>query len=337
MLYCQIGRAQSLGEICDGLNSLQGKKSHLGIETPRKSTWPTRMDIDSGVVRSGLPRSGGRVQNELGPKHRFRFKNKLLSIDTTTIDLCASMFDWALFMRTKGRSSCTRCLITQGFCPCSVPLPRARPPTSSWPDAEPSGGNDSGLRSRLRRLSLVPEPDRAEDLFRDRLRRCDPVQLIESRDVPKTVVSDETILVGTRRWNGFGPITLRRVTVLDDDGIPFQIVTNNFKLAASTIARIYQERWQIEVFFKAIKQNLRVKTFVGTSARHCTPRSGRRSSPSSFSSTFTKGQDRLVSVALGGADPPSPVHLPDLMLWLDDPFAEFARAPADPQLTLQFG
>ena len=94
MLYCQVGRAQSLGEICDGLNSLQGKKKHLGIDTPRKSTLAYAnahrpASLFEGVFHSLID----RVMKEMQPKHRFRFKNKLLTIDTTTIDLCASMFD----------------------------------------------------------------------------------------------------------------------------------------------------------------------------------------------------------------------------------------------------
>jgi hypothetical protein len=149
MLYCQLGRAQSLREICNRLNSIQGKKNHLGIETPRKSTLAyANGHRPPELFETVFHRFAARVQNELGPKHRFRFKNKLLSLDTTTIDLCASIFDWAHFMRTNGAKLHMAvnpagllpvfCVITDGQ--------GLRHPAG--PGAQSTGGNDSGHRSR---------------------------------------------------------------------------------------------------------------------------------------------------------------------------------------------
>lgn len=339
MLYCQIGRAQSLGEICDGLNSLQGKKNHLGIETPCKSTLAYANghrppELFEAVFHALV----ARTQNELGPRHRFRFKNKLLSLDSTTIDLCASMFDWAHFMRTKGAVKLHMVLDHAGFLPvfCAITTGKASDIQLARTLNLPAGTilvYDRGYVDFPWFQSLTER----KIWFVTRLRRSDPVEVIESRDVPKNVVSDETIQVGVQRRDGFGPITLRLVTVLDDDGELFQVVTNNFKLAASTIARIYRERWQIEVFFKAIKQNLRIKSFVGTSAKALQTQIW----AALISIVILKflqlkarigwSLSRLVALIR--------LHLfsyRDLQAWLDDPFAEF-ESPPTTQLSLQFG
>ena len=339
MLYCQVGRAQSLGEICDGLNSLQGKKNHLGIETPRKSTLAyANGHRPPALFETVFHVFVGRVQSELGPRHRFRFKNKLLSIDTTTIDLCAAMFDWAHFMRTKGAVKLHMVLDHAGLLPvfCAITTGKASDIQLARTLNLPAGTIlvcDRGYVDFPWFQSLTER----KICFVTRLRRSDPVEVIESRDVPKNVVSDETIMVGVRRRDGFGPITLRRVTVLDDDGKPFQVVTNNFKLAASTIARIYRERWQIEVFFKAIKQNLRIKTFVGTSAKALQTQIWAALIAIvilkflQLKARIGWSLSRLVALIR--------LHLfsyRDLQAWLDDPFADFERPPTA-QLSLQFG
>jgi hypothetical protein len=340
MLYCQIGRAQSLGEICDGLNSLQGKKNHLGIETPRKSTLAYANghrppELFEAIFHALV----ARVQNELGSKHRFRFKNKLLSLDTTTIDLCASMFDWAHFMRTKGAVKLHTVLDHAGLLPvfCAITTGKVSDIQMARTLDLPAGTIlvcDRGYVDFKWFQSLTEQ----KICLVTRLRSSDPTEVIESRDVPKSVVSDETIRVGVRRWDGFGPITLRRVTVLDDDGVAFQIVTNNFKLAASTIARIYRERWQIEVFFRAIKQNLRIKTFVGTSAKALRTQIWSALIAIvvlkflQLKARIGWSLSRLVALIR--------LHLfsyRDLLTWLDDPFAEFEGPPIDQQLTLEFG
>src|SRR5881396_2142814 len=102
MLFCQLGRAHSLREICGGLASCEGKLAHLGIETPSRATlayanahrpWQLFEQVFHQLL--------GRCR-EVAGSHRFRFKNKLLSLDATVIDLCAEMFPWATFRRTKG-------------------------------------------------------------------------------------------------------------------------------------------------------------------------------------------------------------------------------------------
>jgi len=158
MTFCQLGRAQSLREIEQGLASAEGRLQQLGVtESPKRSTLAyANAHRPWQLYQSVFHELFSRCQS-IAPGHRFRFKSKLLSLDSTTIDLCAEVFDWAKFRRTKG------------------------------------------------------------------------------------------------------------AVFTDAEGREYVFLTNRLDLVAGTIAEIYRQRWQIESFFKAIKQNLRIKTLVGTS------------------------------------------------------------------------
>jgi hypothetical protein len=102
MMFCQFARAQSLREICDGLRSSEGKLSHLGIASPCRSTlsyanahrpWEMFRDVFADLLVTC---------QQASPRHGFRFKNKLYSLDSTTITLCAELFNWARYKRAKG-------------------------------------------------------------------------------------------------------------------------------------------------------------------------------------------------------------------------------------------
>ena len=117
MLFAQLGRAHSLREICGGLASCEGKLAHLGAAAPRRSTlayanahrpWPLYQTVFYQVL--------ARCREVAGSKP-FRFKNKLLSLDATVIDLCAEMFPWAVFRRTKGAVKLHFTLDHDGYLP----------------------------------------------------------------------------------------------------------------------------------------------------------------------------------------------------------------------------
>jgi hypothetical protein len=103
MLFCQLAQARSLREIADGLKSCEGKLKHLGLESePKRSTlsyanahrpWPLYQRLFYDLLAQC---------QAISPKKKFRFKNRLLTLDSTLVELCASMFDWALWSRTKG-------------------------------------------------------------------------------------------------------------------------------------------------------------------------------------------------------------------------------------------
>src|SRR5205823_10538071 len=123
MLFCQLGRAHSLREICGGLASCEGKLKHLGVpEAPKKSTlayanehrpWELYRTVFGQVLEKCQS-----VVAASGSKKKFRFKNKLVSLDSSTIDLCASVFDWAKYKRAKGAVKLHLLLDHEGYLPC---------------------------------------------------------------------------------------------------------------------------------------------------------------------------------------------------------------------------
>ena len=118
MLYCQVGNAKSLREICDALESIEGKATHLGIEPPKRSTLAyANAHRPFELFESTFASLLARVTLDLGPRHKFRFRNPLRSIDTSVIDLCASLFDWARYKRRKGAVKLHMVLDHAGYLP----------------------------------------------------------------------------------------------------------------------------------------------------------------------------------------------------------------------------
>lgn len=274
MMFCQLGRAHSLREICGGLASCEGKLRHLGLEdSPKRSTlsyanehrpWELFQDLFYSQLQ--------RIKGEAGvlPGHKFRFKNKLVSIDGSTVALCLSMFDWAHFQRTKGAVKLHMMLDHDGYLPCFAVITTGKtheitvarqihfqPGTIVVFD---KGYADYAWWKRLSQDNVF---------FVTRLREDAKVEVLGQRAVPERqqhILGDEEIkLVGYRQSEKDHLGGLRRIRVWDEEHQKELVfVTNLQHLAASTIAEIYRDRWQIETFFKSLKQLLKIKTFVGT-------------------------------------------------------------------------
>src|SRR5881397_529819 len=121
MLFCQLGRAHSLRGICGGLASCEGKLSHLGIAAPSRSTLAyANAHRPWQLYRAVFDELLGRCQPLAKGKKKFRFKNKLVSLDSTVIDLCVTLFDWAKFRRTKGAVKLHCLLDHDGYLPSVV-------------------------------------------------------------------------------------------------------------------------------------------------------------------------------------------------------------------------
>jgi Domain of unknown function (DUF4372)/Transposase DDE domain len=271
MLFCQLGRAHSLREICGGLASCEGRLSHLGITAPARATLAYAnahrpWELYRGVFQTLLV----RCQAAVPARRKFRFRNKLVSLDSTVIDLCAALFDWAKFRRTKGAVKLHLLLDHDGY------LPRFAVITE---------GKRSDVRV-ARTLRFEPGTilvmDRGyvdyewfhaltEDgvFFVTRLKDDAVYHVVQPARVPErsTVVRDEVIHLAGQGAVVKCPQLLRLVEVDDPaTGARLRFLTNHHGLGATTVAAIYKDRWQVELFFKALKQNLKIKTFVGTSA-----------------------------------------------------------------------
>jgi DDE family transposase/uncharacterized protein DUF4372 len=269
MLFCQLGRAHSLREICGGLASVEGKLNHLGVgAAPKRSTLAyANAHRPPALFEDVFHRLLERCQ-ALPSRRKFRFKNKLMSMDATVIDLCLKMFDWAKFRRAKGAVKFHLLLDHDGYLPCFGVI------------TEGSVHEIRVARSLKFQPGTILAMDRGyvDYLWLDQLQeqgvffvtrlKDNAVYSVEEEfsEQDGNIISDCLIrLPGSGKSLNQARI-LRRVEVWDTVGQrKIVLLTNNMRLAARTVAAIYKERWQIELFFKALKQNLKIKTFVGTS------------------------------------------------------------------------
>lgn len=269
MLFCQLGRAYSLREICGGLASCEGKLAHLGITAPARSTLAYANEHRPWqLFQAVFYQMLGRCQAVVGPK-RFRFKNKLLSLDATTIDLCAELFPWATFRRTKGAVKLHFTLDHDGYLPTMMVVTdgNQREVGVARQQTFPAGTIlvfDRGYLNFAWFAALTA----AGVFFVTRARDDLAFDVVESAPVPqgRQICADQRIQLTAKRTRRVHPGLLRRVVAVTDDGDEIVFLTNHVGFGASTIARIYKDRWQIELLFKTLKQHLRIKTFVGTSA-----------------------------------------------------------------------
>jgi hypothetical protein len=271
MLFCQLGRAHSLREICGGLATCEGKLSHLGITAPKRTTLAyANAHRPWTLYKAVFFQLLGRCQEVARGRRKFRFKNKLVSLDASVIDLCASLFDWAKFRRTKGAVKLHLLLDHDGYLPCFAVITEGKQ-------------HEIRVAKTLRFASgtiLVIDRGYVDYawfatltlqgvFFVTRLKDNAVYTVVGTRAVPENrhIVKDELIEITGTGAAAKCPVPLRRVEAVDPTtGEVLVFLTNHLTFGATTIAAIYKDRWQIELFFKALKQNLKIKTFVGTSA-----------------------------------------------------------------------
>jgi hypothetical protein len=270
MLYCQLADAQSLREITGGLASCEGRLEQWGIKAPKRSTLAyANQHRPWQLFQNVYYRTFERCRGELGMKTKFRFSKRLLSIDSSVVTLCLEIFPWARWSRQKGAVKLHVTLDHAGYMPEAMVI---------------TTGKQSELTVARRRhyerdtilvmdrgfvhFGWFHELNKAGVWFVTRAKKAMRYQVVESRPVrPGTdVIGDERIQLSSGNGSKAYPDILRLVTIETAEGETLQFLTNNMTLAATTIADIYKDRWQIETFFKLIKQNLRIKTFIGTSA-----------------------------------------------------------------------
>jgi hypothetical protein len=269
MLFCQLGRAYSLREICGGLASCEGRLAHLGVTAPRRATlayanahrpWALYEQVFYHLL--------ARCRDVAGTK-RFRFKNKLLSLDATIIDLCAELFPWAAFRRTKGAVKLHFTLDHDGYLPTALVITPGKRHEITIARQQRFAPHTILVFDRgYVDFAWFAALEAAKVFFVTRLKDSTVYEVVERRPIPTRggVIADEWITLTSPRAAHAYPQGLRRVEIETPEGDRLVFLTNHLDLGATTVARIYKDRWQIELFFKALKQHLRVRTFVGTSA-----------------------------------------------------------------------
>ena len=271
MLFCQLGQARSLREISGGLSSCLGKLKHLGIDAaPSRSTLSYANEKRPWQLYEKVFYQLLDKCRAIAPgKRKFRFKNKLFSLDASVIDLCASLFDWATFRQTKGAVKLHLLLDHDGYLPVFAHITEGSvheitiAKNLSFPKGSivacDRGYTDYTLFARWNKEGVF---------FVTRQKHNADYTIVEEKPVPqnRTILKDQIIMFNGSLSKKKYPYPLRRIEVWDEEKKErIILLTNHLAFGSTTIAAIYKDRWQIEIFFKTIKPNLKIKTFVGTS------------------------------------------------------------------------
>jgi hypothetical protein len=271
MLFCQVAQAKSLREICGGLACCMGKMRHLGMKrAPNKSTlsyanthrpWQMFQDLFYDTFDWCRQAAPG--------KHKFRFKNKLLSLDSTTISLCLNLFPWAKFRRTKGAVKLHLLLDHDGYLPTYAYISNGKKhDVTVAKKIALSAGSIVTMDRGYNDYKLFASWTENGIFFVTRMKDNADYAVIEEYPLPQSrnILSDQLVIFIGQKSQEKCPYPLRRIVVWDKDKQrEIVLLTNHLEFGPTTISAIYKDRWQIELFFKALKQNLKVKTFVGTS------------------------------------------------------------------------
>ncbi|AMD93375.1 IS4 family transposase [Desulfomicrobium orale] len=265
MAFIQLAARRSMRDGLRCLEAAGNRLYHWGLKNVARSTFADANNSrPAGFFKDLFAEMYGLCAAK-APKHKFRFKSKLFSLDATTIKLCLALFPWASFRQAKGGVKVHTLLDHDGHIPAFATVTDAKIHESRIAQAMelPRGSIvvfDKGFISypwfRILGAKGV--------FFVTRLKRNAVFKLLERRLVNRKtgVTSDHIIEVSSRGKS----LRLRRIGYRDQEtGKHYEFLTNHFRLSAKTIADIYKDRWQIELFFKEIKQNLRIKTFVGNS------------------------------------------------------------------------
>ena len=275
MLFMQFANANSLREISNGLKSTSGDLNHLGIhkKVPSKS----ELGYINKHRKWGFFRDYYFFLSEyfanLGEfkQVKFKIKRKIYLLDSTTITLCLKLFDWAKYRTAKGAIKLHMLLDYNGFLPSFANLTTGKVAdvTEARRLTIPSKSvvvADRGYED----YELLSKWDKA--LIKFVIRIKESTGMIGIRELPlpegknENILIDEEVILENPETRKKYPKRLRRVVVYDEkNDTTLILITNNFTWTAETISGLYKGRWNIEAFFKLIKQQLKIKTFVGTS------------------------------------------------------------------------
>ena len=274
MLFSQFAKSQSVRDISNGLRSATGNLNHLGIKkAPSKST----ISYQNKNRKQELFKDYYfQLLNHLGQQARFRqtkfqIKSKIFLLDSSVITLCLSLYDWAKYKTAKGAIKLHTLLDYDSNLPSYINI-------SNGKTADNKGAYDIPLLKRsvivadrfYNDFSLLNIWDSNKVFFVIRHKENLQFTTIKELDLPEHrdehIIKDEIVQlenpVTKEKYKG----KLRRVAVWDDKNKQtIELITNQMTWVANTISELYKSRWQIEIFFREVKQLLHIKSFIGTS------------------------------------------------------------------------
>jgi hypothetical protein len=268
LLYAQATGKESLREIETGLKMNESSWYHLGVKSVARSTLSyANTNRDYQIFEKLFYAILERCQDVVVEK-KFSFNNPLYALDASTIRLCLSVFDWAKYTKTKGALKLHTLLDIRTTIPQLVTITDGK--VADITEAKK-------MTLNLEKGSIVAfdrgyvdykwwnRLDEQGLFFVVRTKKKQSILVVgqHQTDLEADVLADERVTIGD--YDEKYPKVLRRVRYYDrlTDNV-YEYLTNNFELSAQQIAEVYKSRWQIELFFKWIKQNLKIKTFLGT-------------------------------------------------------------------------
>ncbi len=273
MLFCQFANSQSVRDISNGLRSATGNLNHLGmLKAPSKSTlsyqnknrsWELFRDYYYVLLES----LGQQAQMK---RTKFKIKSKIFLLDATTISLCLRLFDWAKYKTKKGAVKMHTLLDYDGHLPAYVNITDGK-------TADNKGAHDIPLLKGsvivadrfYNDFALLNIWDSSGVYFVVRHKSNIKFETIKELELPENrhqhVLKDEIIELTGNKTNEKYPRKLRRVALWDDKNQQtIEVITNQMSWTANTITELYKARWEVEIFFRDIKQQLHIKSFIGT-------------------------------------------------------------------------
>lgn len=273
MLFCQLGQAKSLREIEEGLRAAEGKLRHLGMqESPAHSTLAyANQQRPWQVYETLFQLLSESLTARLTPAERaprLALPHRLMILDSTVIDLCAKVFDWAHYRTAKGAVKLHLLLDHDGLLPHYAVITEGKKSDIAVArNLDLPAGSLLVFDRGYCDYTWFAELDQQGVHFVTRLKERAAYEVLEERAPEGDQVLADEVIVFLQHAREGNESFFRLVRYRDPKaGREFTFLTNHDELPAATIAAIYQQRWQVELFFKALKQNLRIKSFVGTSA-----------------------------------------------------------------------
>jgi len=274
MLFCQFAKSQSVRDISNGLRSATGNLNYLGIQkAPSKSTISYQnKHRDWRLFRDYYYRLRTSLGQQAGFKQvTFRIKSKILLLDSTTISLCLSLFDWAKYKTRKGAVKMHTLLDYDGNLPAYVLVTDGKTADNKGAYDIPLLKNSVIVADRFYNdFSLLNVWDSSEVYFVIRHKENLQYESLQENELPdgrhEHVLKDELIQLTGGKSKQIYPGQLRRVAIWDaENSQVIELITNQRTWTANTIGQLYKARWQIEIFFREVKQLLHIKSFIGTS------------------------------------------------------------------------
>ncbi len=273
-MFCQFAKSQSVRDISNGLRSATGNLNHLGINrAPSKSSISYQnKQRDWELFREYYYKLLGSLGQQAGFRQiKFKIKSKIFLLDSTTISLCLNLFDWAKYKTAKGAVKIHTLLDFDGNLPAYINITDGKTADNKGAYEIPLLKGSVIVADRFYNdLSLLTIWDSKGVYFVIRHKENLKYTIVKENELPlnkhQHILKDEIIELKNDGSKEKYPKRLRRLAVWDDvNKQVIELITNQFTWSCNTIGELYKSRWQVEIFFRDIKQLLHIKSFIGTS------------------------------------------------------------------------